>query len=270
MSIIKKTAHRLFPGPYTTLARALKSIPWRRKALIRRYLQTRRTHLLQLGCGPRFFEGWINTDLDCWNKILSSDSERAATLSLYMNLEKGFPFPDNSVDAIFSEHVHEHFPYPIGCRIAAEYFRVLKPGGALRIITPSIDHFIQLYLERQENPDPVFASYPECVREALKTHQTLLQAPADANTLLNGIFLCHGHRYLYDFHQIHNQLSLAGFHDIRRCQPGQSSHPHLCNLETNPIARKGGKTEYAESVHTSLIVEAQKGIADGIGRIDGE
>jgi SAM-dependent methyltransferase len=55
------------------------------------------------------------------------------------NIEKNpLPFSDNSFDLIFSKSVIEHLRSPI--ELMEEAYRVLKPGGAAIIMTPSWVH----------------------------------------------------------------------------------------------------------------------------------
>lgn len=50
------------------------------------------------------------------------------------DLERGLPFKDNSVDCIYSNHVLEHVKEMES--VLSEIYRVLKPGGRVRIFVP--------------------------------------------------------------------------------------------------------------------------------------
>ncbi len=257
LKTIKKAAYSLCPHIYPFLARKVKAIPIKRQRLIQEYLRSNQTHLLQLGAGPRLFEGWMHTDFGFWDEALERCGKRM-TIKIYLDLKKPFPLPDSCMDGIFSEHVHEHFLYPTGCNISSECFRILKPGGTYRLATPNIDYFIELYLNRQRGEMPPNF---EPLQYTLEAHGKLLQAPANANTLLNGIFLCHGHRYLYDFKQLQQQLLQIGFCNIHRSVPGDSISPYLGKLETSPLGRN--HKDMQKDNNESLIVEAQKPVQKG-------
>ena len=56
---------------------------------------------LHLGCGRNLLDGWINTDFNI-AKFRGSD---------FLDVTEKFPYDDNSVDYIFSEHMIEHISY---------------------------------------------------------------------------------------------------------------------------------------------------------------
>jgi predicted SAM-dependent methyltransferase len=54
------------------------------------------------------------------------------------DIRKPLPFPDNSVDAIFTEHVLEHVKFLDGINFLKECYRILKPSGSIRTVMPTI------------------------------------------------------------------------------------------------------------------------------------
>ena len=92
---------------------------------------------LHLGCGRNILDGWINTD---YNTAKFSGSD-------YLDVTKKFPYDNNSVDYIFSEHMIEHISYQDGKFMLEESFRVLKSSGKIRISTPDLKFLIKLYNE---------------------------------------------------------------------------------------------------------------------------
>jgi hypothetical protein len=90
--------------------------------------------LLNLGCGERYHKDWINIDfVSSGNGIIAH------------NLLKGIPFPDNSADAVYHSHVLEHFSKADGEKFIKECFRVLKPGGIIRIAVPDLESIADNY-----------------------------------------------------------------------------------------------------------------------------
>lgn len=95
---------------------------------------------LHLGCGPVNHPQFINIDL-----IPAPHVHYVRSIS---NLK---PFRDNSVDLIYASHCIETFsPLKIP-DILSEWYRVLKPGGIVRIAVPDFDKIIELYLAANRN-----------------------------------------------------------------------------------------------------------------------
>jgi len=93
---------------------------------------------LELGGGRRK-PGWLAVDLF---------SDQA---DLQLDLRRPLPLPDRSVEAIYCEHVLEHFDYPgpLG-RLLAECRRVLKADGEMLVSVPDGGKACQLYVRTPE------------------------------------------------------------------------------------------------------------------------
>src|SRR5450432_493903 len=96
---------------------------------------TERLSYLNLGCGDRFIESWINIDF-----ISNSPYVRQH------DLNTGIPIGDNSVDVVYHSHILEHFTKGKGEQLVKECFRVLKPGGIIRIAVPDLEQLARQYL----------------------------------------------------------------------------------------------------------------------------
>jgi len=92
--------------------------------------------LLNLGCGQRFHPDWMNID------FVSHAPEVMAH-----DLTTGIPVPDNSADAVYHSHVLEHFSKSNGAAFIQECFRVLKPGGVLRVVVPDLEALALQYVQ---------------------------------------------------------------------------------------------------------------------------
>jgi predicted SAM-dependent methyltransferase len=91
--------------------------------------------LVNLGCGKNFHPDWCNIDL------YSNDP----SVKRY-DLRKGIPLSDNSSDFIYSSHLLEHFSKNDGFKFLRDCFRVLKPGGNIRIVVPDLEQIVREYL----------------------------------------------------------------------------------------------------------------------------
>src|SRR5262245_47838140 len=104
----------------------------RRRRLITEYLKTVRPRKLQLGCGENLLAGWLN-----------SDSEPLDASVIWIDARRRLPFDDSSF-AVFSEHMIEHIEYLDGQALLRECFRIVRPGGRLRIATPDLRFLVEL------------------------------------------------------------------------------------------------------------------------------
>lgn len=77
---------------------------------------------LNLGCGDKKHDGYVNVDI-CGNPDLVCDLSKFP-----------WPFDNDSVDEVFSEHFLEHAEdYE---RTILEIHRILKPGGVIHFVVP--------------------------------------------------------------------------------------------------------------------------------------
>jgi predicted SAM-dependent methyltransferase len=90
---------------------------------------------LNLGCGATYSVDWTNIDF-----VSGSPHVRAH------NLLKGIPFPDQSFELVYHSHVLEHFPKAEAPVFIAECYRVLKPGGIIRVAIPDLEQIALNYI----------------------------------------------------------------------------------------------------------------------------
>jgi predicted SAM-dependent methyltransferase len=102
---------------------------------------------LNVGCGFNYSNEKIWTNLD-FNKTGND--------VIPHNLLQGIPFENESFNAVYHSHVLEHFSKSDGLKLLKECYRVLKPGGVLRIAVPDLEQiarsYIQLLDEGLKNP----------------------------------------------------------------------------------------------------------------------
>jgi predicted SAM-dependent methyltransferase len=95
--------------------------------------------LLNLGCGKRFHQDWINLDFTSTHPDVIAH-----------NLLNGLPYEDESIDVVYHSHVLEHFSKSDGEKFISECYRVLKKGGIIRIALPDLEIIAREYLNNLE------------------------------------------------------------------------------------------------------------------------
>jgi predicted SAM-dependent methyltransferase len=152
---------------------------------------------VHLGPGPNIIPGWDNLDIEEGDGIILHD------------LRTGLPYPDNSVQQIFSEHVIEHFTKAEGQSLLEECYRALAPGGQMRVGWPDLTKLLRAYIFRGRkykafvNPHlhPLFDTWDERLSDCLFSWD---------------------HRYAYTKRHLMMLLGHIGFIDIRECGVNQS------------------------------------------------
>lgn len=91
---------------------------------------------LNLGCGRHFHSDWVNVDLvACSPEVIEAD------------LTQGIPFPEATFEAVYHSHVLEHMDQEAGRKFLGECFRVLAPGGTLRVAVPDLERIARDYVQ---------------------------------------------------------------------------------------------------------------------------
>jgi hypothetical protein len=144
---------------------------------------SRETNLrLHLGSAWQPKEGWFNVDL------------AGHPVDLAWNLAHGLPFPDNSAEAIFHEHLLEHLPLEAAARLLEESCRVLSAGGVMRIAVPDAGRYLNSYANEGRG----------LIDEYRPGRPTNLLAAQE-------VFYRHGHRSAWDFETLELFVRAAGF-----------------------------------------------------------
>jgi SAM-dependent methyltransferase len=105
----------------------------------REYRSAAPARLLNFGCGAAFHPEWTNLDaVPVSPGVIAHD------------LRRGFPYGAETFDAVYGSHVLEHMEPGAGAQLLCECFRVLRPGGIVRLAVPDLETIANLYLHALE------------------------------------------------------------------------------------------------------------------------
>lgn len=90
---------------------------------------------LNLGCGSRYHPEWVNVDI-----VPQGPSV------IQHDLSQRLPFSAESFDVVYHAAVLEHIRRVDAPIFMTECYRVLKPGGVIRVGVPDLEQICQLYL----------------------------------------------------------------------------------------------------------------------------
>lgn len=187
----------------------------RRPRQIAAYLDRNPVRKLQIGCGHNPLAGWLNTDF----------TPRSAGV-VYLDATRPFPFSDATFDFVFSEHVIEHLTYQNGQLLLREAWRVLKPGGSIRVATPNLLNLATLLDE------PLDDRRRRYLRRAVERYLQEIGVE-EPGFVFNNFIWGFGHIFVYDPKTLGIAMTAAGFADPEVKEISQSAHPALAGLESH-------------------------------------
>jgi predicted SAM-dependent methyltransferase len=177
---------------------------------------------LNLGCGPQVVNGWVNVDYALGARlaaipVLSSALRHTKVFRVdwdpnirIHDLTKPLPWEDGTVDACYSSHTVEHMSRDQGAALVREAYRVLKPGGVLRIVVPDLVPIVDRYRNGEMPADRVVEQlgvlYGTDKHGLRRTLAPLIEFP---------------HKCMYDTAAMIRLLESAGF--VARARPAFDS-----------------------------------------------
>jgi predicted SAM-dependent methyltransferase len=190
--------------------------------------------LVNLGCGAKGKQGWINVD-----------AFKAPNVNCVFDCRKSLPFPDNSVKGIFCEHFFEHIDYTEEVPyFLSECYRVLQPGGVIRLIVPDATKYLEGYF--QDGWELLSKIRPlDSEHRDLSLHGKYHTKMEVVNVMFRNGFQ---HKFAYDYVTLEFLLKKYGFSSIQPQGFGKSLIEELC-------------IDQAERAPESLYIEAVKVVA---------
>jgi len=173
-------------------ARRDKRLVERNRRIIDALLASSSPIKLELGAGEnRGIAGWTYADAN-------------ENCDLTLDLTGHLPFPDNSVDMIYSSHLLEHFVHSDLIHFLKECLRVLTPGGVFSTAVPNA----RIYLDAYQTPkgfDPdIFCRYRPAYHYNSRIDYVNYIAYMDGK-----------HRYMFDEENLVVILAKSGFRNVR-------------------------------------------------------
>lgn len=193
---------------------------------------------LEIGAGPNAKPGWMATDLN-------PRTSASGVNSIQLDATKPFPINSNCFDYVFTEHMIEHINFDQGQIMLKECLRILKPGGIIRVVTPSIG-----FMLRVMSPDR--SPFEDRYREWSIKH-FVRNAPKVTNAFfLNNFMRAWGHTFVYDRETLELAMQMAGFQQLTSCDINVSAHDQFRGIENE------GRMPAGFLDLESMIIEGQK------------
>lgn len=139
---------------------------------------------------------------------------------------RSLPFPDGSVEAVYSSHTLEHVYLNEAKRVLAEAARVLQPGGMIRVALPDATVMARALVQDAHSPEAGWK-----YNEALLAHP---QAPPQGLRALVSRAGGHVHRWQPTAPMVAQMLEEAGFTAIQEQSYRSGEFPDLAVVETRP------------------------------------
>lgn len=186
---------------------------------------------LHLGSFDEVHEGWLNTDVTphLWlarvpgaarvlraTGVLSDErwaKHRSGAFRAvhYLDAARRWPWPDDSLEAVFTSHVLEHLTPGEAEALLREARRTLRPGGIVRVAVPDLDAEVAGY--DPANPDAFL--------------EGLLQSRERTTSR-------HRHWWHYNEASLRALLVRAGFRDVTRCGYREGRCPDVERIDNRP------------------------------------
>ena len=188
---------------------------------------------VQFGCGLCAPENWQNFDasptlrlekLPILGKFAPGTPFGRFPANVHHgDIIRGLPVLDDSVDLLYCSHVLEHLSLTDLHRALQNCHSILRTRGIFRMVLPDLAFFARQYVQ---------SDAPDAASEFMRsTYLGRLERPHGLIGFLREWFGNSRHLWMWDYPSLTDELRIAGFHDIRRAQIGDSGLAAFDNVE---------------------------------------
>ena len=142
--------------------------------------------------------------------------------------------PSDTYDIVFSSHMLEHIPHLRMEKTIAEFNRILKIGGTLRILVPSLRKAAEAYVKNDVGFFSGSKHYSDHMGIGASFVRVLISPGSQTLAIsreMDEIFGGYAHLYSYDFEMLRTVLEKWGFGRIMESEPGQSAIEELRDFQ---------------------------------------
>ena len=201
---------------------------------------------LNLGCGTQIPDDWINVDyalgaklakvpvfslLNRYLRLLHTEWDSRIYLH---DLRRPLPWEDAAAESVYTSHTLEHLTKEEGQRLLSECYRVLVPGGILRVVVPDLRHVVLRYMNGHTSAE-----------DFLEDLGVLYSVPRSRLRRAVTPYVEFPHKCMYDQEALLRALKRSGF-DCKIRAPFESGIEDIASIEV------------AERTRCAVIVEGVK------------
>jgi SAM-dependent methyltransferase len=189
-------------------------------------------NLINVGCGISVGRTWKNYDasptlrferLPLIGYLYTKNARRFPASVNYGNIVKRPLCPIGTADAVYCSHMLEHVPLEDMRKALGNIYAMLKPDGIFRMIVPDLETRIMRYVKSNERTR---------AHEFVElTGLGRIQSGSGLVSKFYQVFRTSGHRWMYDWESMNEELSRVQFVAIRRCKFGDSEIKEFAEVE---------------------------------------
>lgn len=210
---------------------------------------------LLLGCGLTNAKNWILLD-GSWNAWLAKHSLLRKFLNAFKlippdslntpwrkdilihDVKKPLPFTDNSLHAVYASHLLEHLYFSEAKKLLHECYRVLEPGGILRVVVPDLKFIASEYSR---------TGLADKFNEMLMLRNSKPPAGNLVYRIYSQLTDFHSHKWMYDTESLSLHMEETGFVNIEGKALFESAIYNIHEVE-NPERMQNGAGICVEGV----------------------
>lgn len=122
---------------------------------------------LNIGCGGRPLNGYINIDFDDLETLKRRYPQRqfSEDLKVYNYDIFNLPYPDESVAEVRADALIEHLSFLEEPKFFYEVKRILRPGGTFQLMTTNFEKIVKLWLAAEDDWKEFYRTDDEAIAQ---------------------------------------------------------------------------------------------------------